>query len=87
MRNNRHHQIKCDETVNYVYPGGVCKSVFEDVEEVCITDSEDLKVEKLFACFDFEAYQWDFDSKVDEGQGGTSWNKVTSLCRFLWAVL
>ena len=36
-------------TVNYVYPGGVHKnktSVFEDLEEVGITFSEELKVEK-----------------------------------------
>ena len=41
--------------------------------------SEDLKVEKWFACFHFEACQRDFDSKVDEVdeiQEGTSWNNV-----------
>ena len=53
--------------------------MFEDLEEVGITVSEDLKVEKWFACFDFEAYQRDFNSKVDEvdeSQEGTSWNEV-----------
>ena len=37
----------------------------------------------LFVCFDFEAYQRDFDEKVDadeenslEVEEGTSWNKV-----------
>ena len=53
--------------------------MFEDLEEVGITVSEELKVEKWFSCFDFEAYQRDFDSKVDEvdeSQEGTSWNKV-----------
>ena len=82
MTNNRRHQTKCDGTANYVYPGDVHKnktSVFEDLEEVGITVSEELKVEKWFACFDFEVYQRDFDSKVDEvdeSQEGTSWNKV-----------
>ena len=53
--------------------------MFQNLEEVGITVSEDLKVEKWFACFDFEAYQWDFNSKVDEvdeSQEGMSWNEV-----------
>ena len=44
---------------------------------------EEDKYEKWFACFDFEAYQRDFDEKVDadeenylEVEEGTSWNKV-----------
>ena len=44
---------------------------------------EEDKYEKWFACFDFEAYQRDFDEKVDAGEEnsleveeGTSWNKV-----------
>ena len=81
MLDSKRHQYKCDGTVKHVFLGGVNKnkkSVFEDLEEG-ITVSDELKVEKWFACFDYEAYQIDFDSRVDEvdeSQEGTSWNKV-----------
>ena len=42
-----------------------------------------LRRQNWFACFDFEAYQRDFDEKMDpaeenslEVEEGTSWNKV-----------
>ena len=86
MWNLNKHQSKCDGTVKYVFPGGVYKnklSVFEGFEEMGVRVREEDKYEKWFACFDFEAYQRDFDEKVDAGEEnsleveeGTSWNKV-----------
>ena len=86
MENLNKHQSKCDGTVKYVFPGGVYKnklSVFEELEEMGVRVHEADKYEKWFACFDFEAYQRDFDEKVDadeenslEVEEGTSWNKV-----------
>ena len=68
------------------FPGGVYKnklSVFEELEEMGVRVREADKYEKWFACYDFEAYQRDFDEKVDVGEEnsleveeGTSWNKV-----------
>ena len=57
--------------------------MFEELEEMGVQVREADKYEKWFACFDFEAYQRDFDEKVDadeenslEVEEGTSWNKV-----------
>ena len=71
MRNLNKHQSKCDGTVKYVFPGGVYKnklSVFEELEVSGVRVREEDKHEKWFACFDFEAYQRDFDEKVDAGE-------------------
>ena len=86
MRNLNKHQSKCDGTVKYVFHGGVYKnklSVFEELEEMGVRAREADKYEKWFACYDFEAYQRDFDEKVDaneenylEVEEGTSWNKA-----------
>ena len=86
MENLNKHQAKCDGTVKYVFPGGVYKnklSVFEELEEMGVRVQEEDKYEKWFACYDFEAYQRDFDEKMDadeenslEVEEGTSWNKV-----------
>ena len=57
--------------------------MFEELEEMGVRVGESDKYEKWFACFDFEAYQRDFDEKADtdeenslEVREGTSWNKV-----------
>ena len=86
MLDSKRHQSKCDGTVKYVFPGGVYKnklSVFEEFEKMGVRVREADKYEKWFACFDFEAYQRDFDEKMDAGEEnspeveeGTSWNKV-----------
>ena len=80
----KQHQSKCD--VKYVFPGGMYKnklSVFEELEEMGVRVHEEDKYEKWFACFDFGAYQRDFDEKVDaaeenslEVEERTSWNEV-----------
>ena len=83
--------IKCDGTVEYVYPGGVYKnklSVFEKLEEMGVRVHEEDKYEKWFACYDLEAYQQDFRKGVDQVEEldleeGTSWNnKVHVLVSF-----
>ena len=86
MQKLKQHQSRCDGTVKYVFPGGVYKnklSVFEELEEMDIRVREENKYEKWFACFNFKAYQRDFDEKVDadeenalEVEEGMSWNKV-----------
>ena len=55
----------------------------EELEEMGVRVREVDKYEKWFACFNFEAYQHDFDEKVDadeenslEVEEGMSWNKV-----------
>ena len=68
MKMSRHlrHQSKCDGTIKYVFPGGVYKnklSVFEELEKMGVRLHEGDKYEEWFACFDFEAYQRDFDEK------------------------
>ena len=55
--------------------------MFEELEEMGVHVWEEDKYEKWFACYDFEAYQWDFREGVDqveeiESKEGTSWNKV-----------
>ena len=57
--------------------------MFEELEEMGVRVHQEDKYEKWFACFDFEAYQRDFDEKVDadeenslEVEEGTSWKKV-----------
>ena len=87
MWNLNKHQSKCDGTVKYVFLVACMYknklSVFEELEEMGVQVHEEDNYEKWFACFDFEAYQRDFDEKVDVGEEnsleveeGTSWNKV-----------
>ena len=83
MRNLKQHQPKCDGKVKFNLPGGIYKnnpSVFEDMERLgCQNIEGEDKAGKWFACFDFEAYQCDFDDRVDDLemlQEGTSWNKI-----------
>ena len=86
MRNLKQHEPRCDGTVEHAFPGGIYKnklSIFEELEEMGVWVQEEDKYGKWFACFDFEAYQHDFDEKVDaaeenslEVEEGTSWNKV-----------
>ena len=68
MLDSKRHQSKCDGNVKYVFPGWVYKnklSVFEELEGMGVRVREEDKYEKWFACFDFEAYQRDFDEKID----------------------
>ena len=83
MSDNNRHQLKCNGKVKFNLLGGIYKnnpSVFEDMERLgCQNIEEEDKTGKWFACFDFEAYQRDFDDKVDDVemlQEGTSWNKI-----------
>ena len=86
MSNHLRHQSKCNGTVKFVFPGGVYKnklSVFEELKKMGVRVREVDKYEKWLACFDFEAYQREFDEKMDaaeetslEVEEGTSWNKV-----------
>ena len=83
MSDINRHQLKCDGKVKFNLPDGIYRnslSVFEDMERVgCQNIEEEDKTGKWLACFDFEAYQRDFDDKVDELemlQEGTSWNKI-----------
>ena len=39
--------------------------MFEELEEMGVRVCEEDKYEKWFAYFDFEAYQCDFDEKMD----------------------
>ena len=92
MQKLKQNQSKCDGTVKYVFPGGVYKnklSVFEELEKMGVWVREEDKYEKWFACYDFEAYQRDFDEKMDADEEnsldieeGTSWNKVRVLVSF-----
>ena len=68
MENLNKHQLKCDGTVEYAYPGGLYKnklSVFEELEEMLVRVLEKDKYEKWFVCYDFEAYQRDFHEGID----------------------
>ena len=83
MTDNNHHQVKCDGKVKFNLPGGIYKnnpSVFEDMVMLgCQNIEEEDKTGKWLACFNFEAYQLDFDDRVDDVemlQEGTSWNKI-----------
>ena len=84
MENLNKHEPKCNGTVKYAYPGGVNKnklSVFEELEEMGVCVEVKYKYEKWFACYDFEACQWDFHEGIDqveeiESEEGTSCNKV-----------
>ena len=52
-------------------------------------DDED-KTGKWFACFDFEAYQWDFDDRVDDVEMLEKVQtriKYMSLYHFLWVAI
>ena len=76
MQRLKQHQSKCESNVDYVYPGGVYKnklSIFDEFRSIGITVAEELRVEKWFACFDFEAYQRDFQDGMDEDR--TTWKK------------
>ena len=60
MTNLQHHERRCDGTVKYKYPGDVytnTPSIFEELESNGIIVADELKFEKYFAIFDFEAYQ------------------------------
>ena len=64
MRNLQSHERRCDGTVKYKYPGGVytnTPSNFEELESNGIVIADELKFEKYFAVFDFEAYQREFN--------------------------
>ena len=83
MSDNNRHQLKCDGKVKFNLPGGIYRnnlSVFEDMESLgCQNIEKEDKTGKWFACFNFEAYQLDFDDKADDVdmlQEGTSWNKI-----------
>ena len=83
MSDNNHHQLECYGKVTFNLPGGIYRnslSVFEDMERLgCQNIEEKGKTGKWFACFNFEAYQCDFDNRVDDVdmlQEGTSWNKI-----------
>ena len=83
MRNLNRRQPKCDGNMKFNLLGGTYKnnpSVFEDMERLgCQNIDEEDKIGKWFACFDFEAYQRDFDDRVDDVEmleEGTSWNKI-----------
>ena len=89
MSNNNRHQLKCDGKVKFNLPGGIYKnnpSVLEDMERLgCQNIDDDDITGKWFACFDFEAYQWDFDARVDDVEmleEGTNWNKVHAPVSF-----
>ena len=72
MQKLKQNQSNCDGTVKYVFPGGVYKnklSVFEELEKMGVRVREEDKYEKWFVCFDFEAYQRDFDEKADAYAG------------------
>ena len=61
--------------------------MFEELEEMGVRVLEEDKYEKWFACYDFEAYQWDFREGIDqveeiESEKGMSWNKVHVLVSF-----
>ena len=79
MSDHLRHQSKCDGTVKYGFPGGVYRSklsVFEELEEMGIRVREEDKYEKWSVCYDFEAFQREFHEGIDQGEEGTSWNKV-----------
>ena len=82
MQKLKQHQPKCDGAVKYVYPGGVYKnkpSIFEELEQIGVRVNEEDKCEKWYACYDFEAYQRNFDANVDDDQvmeEGTTSNNV-----------
>ena len=66
--------------------------MFEELVEMGVRVREADKYEKWFACFDFEAYQRDFDEKVNAGEEnslkveeGTS--KCMFRCRLVRAVM
>ena len=70
MSKNNRHQLKCAGKVKFDLPGGIYKSnlpVFVDMERLgCQNIEEEDKTGKWFACFDFEAYQRDFDNRIDD---------------------
>ena len=84
MSNHPRHQSKSDANVKYIFPGGVYRnklSVFEELQEMGVRVWEEDKYEKWFACYDFEAYQWDFREGIDqveeiESEEGMSCSKV-----------
>ena len=91
---NNCHQLMCDGKVKFNLPRGSYKnnpSVFEDIERLgCQNIEEEDKTGKWFVCFDFEAYQCNFDDRVDDVECCRKIRagiKYTSLCRFLWVVI
>ena len=82
VENNICHQMKCDASMRYVYPGGVYKSassVFDDLKLVGFDMNPEERCEVWFACFDFEAYRHNFQEGVDEVndiEEGAVWGKI-----------
>ena len=82
MQKLKQRQPKCDGSVKYMYPDGVYKnkpSIFEELEQIGVRVNEEDKCEKWYACYDFEAYQRNFDANMDDDQmmeEGTIWNNV-----------
>ena len=82
MQKLKQHQPKCDGSVKYMYPGGVYKnkpSIVKELEQIGVRVNEEDKCEKWYACYDFKAYQRNFDVNVDDDQvmeKGTTWNNV-----------
>ena len=82
MLDSKQHQIKCDGSVRYVYPGGVYKnasSVFDDMKSVGFDVNPEERCEQWFACFDFEVCHCNFRECVDEVDNieeGMVWGKI-----------
>ena len=82
MQKLKQHQPKCDGAIKYMYPGGVYKnkpSIFEELEQIGVRVNKEDKREKCNDCYDFDAYQRNFDANVDDDQmmeEGTTWNNV-----------
>ena len=58
--------------------------MFEELEEMGVRVREADKYEKWFVCFDFEAYQRDFDEKVDAGEENSL---EVEECRLVYPVM
>ena len=88
MQKLKQHQPKCDGTVKYMYPGGMYKnkpSIFEELKKIGVRVNHEDKCEKWYVCYDFQAYQRNFDANVDDDQvmeEGTTWNNVHVLISF-----
>ena len=82
MQKLKQHQSNCNGSVKYMYPGGVYKnkpSIFKALEQIGVRVNEKDKCEKWYACYDFKAYQRNFDANVDDDQvikKGMTWNNV-----------
>ena len=61
MSNNLRHERRCNGTVKCKYPGGVYRNTLSNLWRIGVVVADELKFEKYFAVFDFEAYQRDFN--------------------------